>query len=537
MTASNRCRPYPWLALVLALGTALRVWAAECVGFGYGEAYYFSCAQRPSAGYIDHPPLAILLGRLGAELAHASAPLAYRAPFIVLFAATSWLLFRLAERLFGADAGLAAAIVLNLAPVFSLSTGTFFQPDGPLLFFWLATTCQWARILFPRSDEPAATWRNWAASGFWLGLALLSKYTAALLPMGLFFFFLSSGRWRRNGTGLAITVAIALTMFLPVLFWNSAHHWISFRWQGERGAGSAVHLDWLLRNIGGQALWLYPWIALALVIELAACWRAGPRAARRWFIFSLAIGPVAGFTLVSAWAPVGFHFHWQAPGYLLLLVPLGARLMSLWNRPIWRPSLVGLAAISMAGMVALGTHAATGWWRQVGPEWLARHFGENADPTLECLDFAPLAKELRRRGLVGNDACFLCTNRWFLSAKVETALGGAQPVHCLNHFDPRGFAYWAPTEPWVGRDAILIGQKKYMADAALEFSTFFEQIEPIGVVDLGRGGGREVSVELFRCRRLTRTFPRPYGHEPMLDSTAPPAERLAQSISPQAEKR
>ncbi len=57
-----------------------------------------------------------------------------RLPFILLFAGTTWLMYRLTARLFGEPAGLWAAVLLNLSLVFSITSGGWVLPDGPLMF-------------------------------------------------------------------------------------------------------------------------------------------------------------------------------------------------------------------------------------------------------------------------------------------------------------------------------------------------------------------------------------------------------------------
>ena len=61
-----------------------------------------------------------------------ASDLRVRLPFIALFAVTTWLMFRLGTALYGARAGLLAAVASNLSPVFSVTTGTWVLPDGPL---------------------------------------------------------------------------------------------------------------------------------------------------------------------------------------------------------------------------------------------------------------------------------------------------------------------------------------------------------------------------------------------------------------------
>src|ERR1043165_1290356 len=418
-----------WL---IGLTAILRVAAAAGVGLGVGESYYFSSALHPSLGYFDQPPLANLLGTLMLRLTGQVSGLVLRAPFIALFTGTTWLMFLIGRKLFGAWAGFWAALLLNLAPVFSVSVGIFFQPEGPLMFFWLATVWCLIRLLVlePAVEHPL---RWWSAAGAMLGLAMLSKYAASFLALGTLLFLLMDPARRRWLThpGPYLAAAIAAVIFSPVLVWNARHGWISFLWQGNRGvAYHGIHLDWLVHNISGQAMELLPWIWLPLVIELFGLGRGEPsQAGARLLIACLAAPPIALFTAVAAYSNVGNHYHWGTPGYLMLLLPLGAR-VDRWVRSgrVLPRGLVGAAAaLSLAFMVAVTTHAVTGWARN-GFGWLSRWLAGGNDFTIDVLDYTALQDRFRELGLLDRRDLLVFSDKWYLAGKVDIGLKGALPV-------------------------------------------------------------------------------------------------------------
>lgn len=498
--------------LLLIVGTALlRVFTSAAVGLGYGESYHFSCSLRPNWGYFDHPPLGVLLGSLSMALTGSKSAWAVRLPFIVLFAGTTWLTYVMGRRLFSAWAGFYAALLLNLSAVFTLSVGCFLQSDGPLMFFWLACTWFLANVfLEPRLQRP---YWQWLGVGVTLGLAMLSKYHAVFLLFGGGMFALTVADQRKwiIHPGPYSAIVVAGLIFSPVLYWNSQHQWISFLWQGNRGLDyQGIRWDWLARNLGGQALWLLPWIWAPLLWELPVCFRAGPENRARWFLAWLAVAPIVIFTAVSAYAPIGFHFHWQAPGYLLLLLALGDTIhRKLRHHDIsTRWWLRGTLAFTCVGLLFFTTHAATGWWRQWGPQWLSDKFGESDDPTLEALDYHTLAAAIHERGLHREDV-FLFTNRWFQSGKVDYAMGGQMPVLCLSP-DPRSFAFFDRPEQWLGKDGILVATNKFLADPGSWYAPYFDAIEPLGTVPVPRAGFVEETLYLYRCRNLHTIYPLPY---------------------------
>ncbi len=134
-TAAATRRSSPEVRAVIAivlLGVAARLLLSATIGLGVDESYAVVVARQFSWSFFDHPPLAFWMAGGLAHLAGTENRVLLRLPFILLFAGTTWLMFRLTARLYGERAGMFAALLLNLAPVFSLSTGSWILPDGPL---------------------------------------------------------------------------------------------------------------------------------------------------------------------------------------------------------------------------------------------------------------------------------------------------------------------------------------------------------------------------------------------------------------------
>ena len=102
------------------------------LGLGVDESYMVASGRTLSLGYFDHPPAAWWLAWAASHLAGTETPLVVRLPFIALFALSTWLMVRLGTAVAGPRAGLWAAVLLNLSPVFGVTTGTWVLPDGPL---------------------------------------------------------------------------------------------------------------------------------------------------------------------------------------------------------------------------------------------------------------------------------------------------------------------------------------------------------------------------------------------------------------------
>ena len=515
MSSAPRLSAKTAVLCLIVLSAALRLVAAWGAGLCYGESYYFACARHPSLGYFDHPPLSVLLATASMALTGRMDRLVLRWPFIVLFAGTTWLLFLIGRRLFGAWPGFYAALLLNLAPVFGLSVGIFLQPDGPLMFFWLA--CVWclAHLFLPPPPARPLLW--WTAAGAMLGFGLLSKYTAVLLVVGAGLYVIvhrDQRRWLAQ-PGPYVALGVAALLFSPVLLWNARHHWISFIWQSTRGLDelAGVRLDWMLTNIGGQALELLPWVWLGLIAELCRSLRPSAAPPRR-FIGCLAVVPVVLFTAVAAYALTGQrHFHWGMPGYLLLFLLLGDRVHRALQdgRASYRWGLRATAVLSVAFMAIVTVHVATGWFKD-GPGWLGRALAGDNDPTLECIDWTSLEDALAERGLLGRSDVFVFSEWWFRAGKLDYGLKGALPVLALSPTDPRSFAFFDRTERWVGKDGILVTIRS--AQSVIDrYGAYFTRITPLGTMEVGRRRRSEQTLYLYRGEKLLRPFPLPYGPE------------------------
>ena len=180
-------------AWVIAISSVLRLLVAAVLPLGIDESYAVVIGRNLSLSYFDHPPAVFWLAHAAAFLGGES-PLSLRWPFVVLFALTSWLLFRLTSRLFGTRAGFWAVCAAQSIPVFSLSGGSWVLPDGPLLLASTAAALALAHAVsvsagaepdgHVAADDTNPNWFAWIGLGISLGLAGLAKYHAALLGLG-----------------------------------------------------------------------------------------------------------------------------------------------------------------------------------------------------------------------------------------------------------------------------------------------------------------------------------------------------------------
>ncbi len=455
MTASlSAANPDRVAALVVAGFLVARIAFAALLGPGVDESYTLAIARTLDLSYFDHPPLHQWIGHFAA--AAFGEGFGARLPFILLFAATGWIYYRTVAGLFDARAALVALFALNAAPFFFASAGTWIVPDGPLLFALAAATWALARIFFTPPPERPAVWRLWLAAGVALGLAGLSKYIAALTVAGLLAFVASSPKQRRWLADPApwVAAAVAILMVMPVVVWNARHGWVSFGFQGGRGApATGLKPAQMLQMALGEIAYLSPWLAVPLIAGLIDAFR-NIADERRRFLLCLALPPIVVFTVTPLWAARGLP-HWTMPGWFFVFALMGAWAAERGTRDRtlarWATASAGLLA---AVVVLVSVQASTGW-----PLRLLPLRAGVTDPTLEAFQWSALLDAPALRP----PPAFVLAAKWSDAGKISLALGPAAPVFVVSD-DPRGWAFAGGGAGLVGRDGVLVARQ---ADRAL----------------------------------------------------------------------
>jgi len=498
--------------IVLALGLAARLALAAILDPGLDEAYAIAVSSRWQLSWFDHPPMAFwwvaAMRALGAPIFGADLPPVWlRLPFVLAFTATSWLIFDLTRRLWGARAGLWALGALTLAPFFLVSAGSWLVPDGPLVLFLAATARILVEILF-FAPEPARERRLWLLAGLTLGLAGLSKYHAVLFAVGTLAFLLATPHRRRlAGLGPWLAAAIALAVVSPVLIWNAENQWVSFLFQSSRGGGGRTNWAGFGRAVLGQLAYLAPWTAIAALWATGRALdrdrdAAGPAA----FLVAIAVLPITIFTSVPLLGGDSLP-HWQMPGWLFLLPLLGRALAESETASARLPRLARRFAVATVILLALAASAFAAL-RLAPPSRALAQKMKLLNFIQESTTWRDLPAALEARGLLAPDAegrpPIVVSFRWIEAARIAEALGSRATVTVFDQ-DPRGFAFLADPRAFLGRDLVLIGRPQTLADHMSAVAPLFERIEPEAPLTVG-----PFDLDLAVGRRLIAPYALPY---------------------------
>jgi 4-amino-4-deoxy-L-arabinose transferase-like glycosyltransferase len=434
------------LLRLILITAALRIAWAAGIGLGIDESYMVVAGRGPlQLGYFDHPLISWWLSRGIADLTGSEAAVIVRLPFIALFAVSTWMMAKLAG---GGRTGLWAAVAFNLAPVFGVTTGAWVLPDGPLIAALLGMALCLMRAL------PAQGWRWWIGAGMCAGLAMLSKYTAVLPMAGLGFYLLAFRRDWLARPQPYVAALLAALVFSPTIIWNARHGWASLAFQGGRATAAQWHPFGPLVTLGGEALFLLPWIWAGLI------WAGWHYRRSHTLLVCMALPPIMLFVILSLWSRQ-ILFHWASPGYLMLFPLLGAWLAEC----AWAPraarataALIGVALLLVVSEVRLG--------------WLPL----SGDPALQARDWAELRPALLPLGLP------IAGTSWSDTGKIGIGMGPDVAVFCLNA-DAREFRF-STTPPRSG-DVVIVAPRRSLSQMQQAYGANFSSIEAGPAVRVG----------------------------------------------------
>ncbi len=191
------------------------------------EAYYWNYAQHLDYSYLDHPPMIALLISLFSFFGSHQEVL-IRMPSLICLAICGFFSYRLTEHIVPRG-GIYALCLLMVLPYF-YSSSVVITPEAPLLASWSALLYFLYRSFI--YNEAKSVYR----AGLALGLGMISKYLIVILGLTslIYVFYYPKNRHWLFRKEPFIAILIALCCFVPVIYWNALHHWVSFLFQSER---------------------------------------------------------------------------------------------------------------------------------------------------------------------------------------------------------------------------------------------------------------------------------------------------------------
>ena len=206
------------LALLAFIIHAFTNWLS-LYGYFRDELYYIACTEHLDWGYVDQPPLSILLLWLNRALLGDSL-FALRLPTAVASAALVYLTGLFVTELGGGKkAQLLVCLCVLVSPIY-LTLGDFYSMNAFEPLFWVGAALVIVRIL--KTDNQ----KLWLLFGAIAGLGLENKHSMAFLGVAIILgLMLTPHRRQFLSKWIWLGGAVAGIIALPNIIWQITHNW------------------------------------------------------------------------------------------------------------------------------------------------------------------------------------------------------------------------------------------------------------------------------------------------------------------------
>ena len=193
----------------------LSIWFSP-LGLDVEEAQYWQWSTTPDFGYFTKPPMiAWVIG--SSTFIFGETNFGVRALSPILQFVMIILIMKITANVYTQRAGVIAAILWITLPICTLGS-QIISTDTPMLLFILAALFLLSPLAMRQSISPQQA----TLAGIFTGLAMLSKYAAIYLPVGILLWWLWSGR-HHNTVKLKHLLSYlcgAVLTLLPNIIWN-----------------------------------------------------------------------------------------------------------------------------------------------------------------------------------------------------------------------------------------------------------------------------------------------------------------------------
>ena len=468
-----------WLIVIFSL---IRVAMSLLLELSMDEAYYWVWSEYLHLSYYDHPPMVSYV--LWLFTLFSDSELFVRMPAIASAAVSSWLLYRMTIELYQDEqAGYRAALIANLCLIFAVG-GFVTTPDSPLIPLYLAGLWFFYKAV---NEDGGGSYRLWGIAGLFIGLAMLSKYTAVFFFPGAMVYLLmdKDGRKFFLRPHLWFAALVAFGCFVPVVVWNSSHDWVSLSFQAGHGlASSGLSVSRLAEFVGFQVVVYSVGIFFFLV---AALWRLVKGCVNlnraEGFIFAMS-APIILFFLVNG-LRARMEGNWPVLAFLPLIIQAAVMVPGwkssdtkrrLWKGSIWfAAALLAFFHIQVANPIVPHPQRYEISRRVFGWELLASKLDSAAK---------------------GANATFTLNNRHQIAGLMAYYTEGHMESYVLSNNRYRYF-FLPELESRVGENAVYVTEEE--RDMRKSVSKLFERMEEAERFEIRRKGELIRKFVIYRC--------------------------------------
>lgn len=434
-----KSRPYSTALLISLLFFSLfRIYyiTRGIVDLSPDEAHYWEWSRRLDLSYYSKGPMIAYLIAFGTDV-FGDNIFGIRIMAVLFSALSSIFIYLLGKRLFDERTGAAAAILIQIIPLYSVY-GVLFTIDSPFIFFWvLSLFLFWeaisrSQVLGLRSQEKKSgfwilnsEFYFWIVLGISIGLGLLTKYTMAFFYICAFLFLLTSKQHRNLllTRWPYISIILSLIVFSPVIVWNAGNDWVTLRHtagQAHIAEGFSISPVSFAEFIGSQIGVITP-VLFVLILYSLFKFRPSAFSSQHSFIFWFSIPVIFFFVLKSIHAKV--QANWALPGYITGLIAFSTLFIGRWETiKKWLRWVIIVGAIISFTATAIAHYPAI---FKLPPK---------LDPSARIRGWKEIGAEVSRLsdGLSKKGQFFIFSDRYQVSSELAFYVKDHPVTYCVN---------------------------------------------------------------------------------------------------------
>jgi undecaprenyl-diphosphatase len=421
-----KSKPYNTALLISLLGLSLfRIYyiAYGVIDLSPDEAHYWEWARRLDLSYYSKGPMIAYLIAIGTAV-FGDNVFGIRIMAVVSSALSSVLLYMLGKKLFDERTGLAAAVLMQIIPLYS-AYGVLFTIDSPFIFFWILSLYLFYRAV----EQQPEGFIYWLILGLSVGLGLLTKYTMAFFYICALLFLLASKQHRRILLAKEpyISLALSLVIFSPVIAWNASHDWVTLRHTAGQahisGQWSVVSEQWL-KNFSeflGSQIGIITPVLFFMIFYAVFRLKKSYRDSQHSFLFWFSIPIFVFFLLKSFHGKV--QANWALPAYAAGFIAFSALFVSRWENIKKPVRWTVIAGVFVSLIITAAAHY---------PAILK--LPPKLDPTSRTRGWKELAVEVSRvsEGLFKKGQFFIISDKYQVSSELAFYVKGQPVTYCVN---------------------------------------------------------------------------------------------------------
>ena len=455
------------------------------------EAHYWIWSKNIDLSYYSKGPMVAYIIYV---LTHVfgDSVFSLRLGAIVISVLLSFITFYFTREIFQ-DEKIAffAFLIPQVIPLYAAGS-MLMTTDPPFILFW-ALTIYFVYLVF-KKGQPA----YWYAAGIFLGLSLLSKYTALFLPLSFFLYLAISEKYRfylkRKEPYLALLISFLI--FSPVIFWNMKQGLVSFKhifFMTKSVNGTLFNIKYFPQFVGSQLGVISPFIFLGMIYAVVKGLVKGIKEKNEDYLFlSLCFLPTFLFCLILS-LHSKIQANWAASAYFTGIILATA----VWGEIYKRGR--ALIRISIYFSIAISVLITTIMHYPIIVDKMGINLSPKNEPSSRIKGFDELGKAVDQiyKDMNGEKQVFIISPDYQLSSLIAFYAKKPQNVYCVN-LGRRMNQYdlWPGFYNFVGRDAIYVRKGD---DKIWDLAKAFGRCVKEPLLEVKRNGKIIRSFSIFRC--------------------------------------